>query len=139
MPKEKGSGSSRKLIFIGNQSKKGNLKIHRPPSFSDAIRLLKLQTSKPYQQIPLSKQTSFIFHYTENCMTRTVQLKFDSSDNSILIKEGDTQSAYRVLSIFSIKDRNSVTYMSYHPSSPELEKIKNQIISILEVKKIDEW
>lgn len=72
-------------------------------------------------------------------MTRTVQLKFDSSDNSILIKEGDTQSAYRVLSIFSIKDRNSVTYMSYHPSSPELEKIKNQIISILEVKKIDEW
>ena len=139
MPKGKGSGSSRKLIFIGDQKKKGNLKIHRQPSFSDALRLLKSQTSKPYQQIPLSKPTSLIFQYTENCIRRTVHIKFDIKNESIFIREGDTHSVYRVLSQFSIKEKNCVTYMSYHPSSPEIEKIRNQIITILEMKKIEDW
>ncbi len=138
MTKEKGSETAGKLFFKGNHNKK-NLKINQQPSFSDALQLIKSQTSRPYQQIPLSKHTLLTFHYTENCFRRTVHLKFDLKNDSILIKEGDAQSASRMLSNFLIKDHNRVTYMSYHPSSPEIEKIKNQIISILEMKKIEDW
>lgn len=139
MTKEKGSETTGELVFKGEQSKKGSLKIYRQPSFSDALQLIKSRTSKPYQQIPLSKHAALTFQYTENCIRRTVHLKFDLKNDTIFIKEGDVQSVYRMLSNFSIRDNNRVTYMSYHPSSPEIEKIRNQIISILEVKKIEDW
>ena len=139
MPKEKGSGTSRKLIFKGEQDKKSNLSIHSQPSFSDALRLLTSQLSKPYHHIPLDKPTSLIFQYTENCVRRTVHLKFDIKNDAILIKEGEPSSVYRALSNFSIKDKDRILYLSYHPSDPEIKKIREQIINLLEVKKIEDW
>jgi len=126
------------LLFKGER-KKNVLKIYRQPNFSDVLQLIKSQTPKPYQKIPLCQNTSYIFQYTENGDRKTVHLRFDLKNDFIYVKEGNDQSAYRVLSNFLLMDENRITYMSYYPKSPEVEKIKNQIISQLEIKRIEDF
>ncbi|MFO1444335.1 hypothetical protein KDN24_14235 [Bacillus sp. Bva_UNVM-123] len=137
--KEEGSESKRKLYFNGEQKKLNRLKIHQLPSFSDALQLIKSQTTKPYPKIPLGTNTSFIFQYMENSMKKTVYLRFDLKNDFIYIKEANNQADHHVLSHFLLKDGNRVMYMSHHPNCPEMEKIKNQLINILEIKRIEDW
>ncbi|MBU8881095.1 hypothetical protein BGM26_19415 [Bacillus sp. FJAT-29790] len=125
------------LYFKGAHSKGNYLSIHHQPSFFDALQLTKPQESKPYQRIPLSKNTSLIFQYTENCLKKSVHYKFDLKNGSIQIKEADNQAEHRFLSCFLIKEGKRVTYMAYRPNCPEKAKIKNQPPTIVEYKRIE--
>ncbi len=138
MMKNEGSEKKSKLLFTG-ELKNNKLKIDRKLNFSDVLQLIKSQTSKPYQKIPIVQNASYIFQYIENGDCRVIHLRFDSKNNFIYVKEGDVQSAYPVLSNFLIMAENRITYMTFHPNSPEIEKIKKQILHQLEIKRIEDW
>lgn len=121
MTLKEGSDKS-SLYFNGDVTSNNHLKIHHQPSFFDALQLVKSQPSKPYQRIPLCKNTSHIFHDNENYVKKFVHYQFDLKNSSIYIKETDKQSEHHFLSYFLIKEASRVTYMAYRPNCREKAK-----------------
>lgn len=130
---EEGSETSF-LYFKGDQTNNNYLKIDRQPSFFDALQLIKPKPTKPYQRIPLSKNTSHIFHHNENFVKKFVHYEFDLKNNSIYIKDTDKQSEHHFLSFFLIKEERRVTYMAHRPKSSK----KATTPTYIEYKKLEE-
>lgn len=127
-------GSDTSSLFFNGDRINNYLEIYHQPSFFDALQLIKPQSTKQYQRIPLSKNTSHIFHYNENNVKKIGHYQFDLKNSSIYIKDTDKQSDHHLLSLFLIKEACRVTYMAYRPKYSE--KVKTP--TFIEYKRLED-
>ncbi|MFE8698106.1 hypothetical protein ACFYKT_17320 [Cytobacillus sp. FJAT-53684] len=133
MPNEEGGGIMSSLYFNGIRQEGNYLKIHNHPTFFDALQLLRTQSSKSYQRIPLRKNSILYFYYTEDQIQQSARCKIDLINRSIRM-DSEHPGKYSFLSCFLIKERNHVMYLTHKPNLTEKAKVKNQLPCLEESK-----
>ena len=95
------------------------LNIKYKPGFLDALQLICEKDSKQYRKVPLMKNTSLIFQYTDGNSKKLIRYKIDLEKNTIQIKDGEKDAGNRHFSCFLIGDGKRISYMVNKPNTKD--------------------